>query len=459
MGIFDDMLGYGELAVGGFTALGAAYLTAQSVANGGGVFSTAIPLAVSAAGGLLALDGADRSGVWEWKKKYQLNWDDVMYGYVIGGTEIAGGAYLLYLAIRDLSASTETYQYKGLGYAIGITFAAGGSYLIYDGYRRIKPLSGGHIVRSDTETLIDPQDKSLNIKTLRFYFNDPDNENKPSYMKGENYKKQCEGYSGGRWIEGKLVLGKDTAADNGICVDDDSYTRYQAAIKAKSDSQKKGAEDAAADISNEQDKKDQKLRDIFNKPVKELTCAEWFEVNAVPNTWSEKARADFWSRNPKDCRDANDSGQSLNFVPIQKQDQDEQHYLDSTHWYVKDWSFLGWLRYQISGGGAGTGELRDYNYNSKKITANQMRTLVPGTTTAEPIDINKSLSELGYNEDLLKERFSGRARDPYSSGKLNIRDVDVQGKKDKSKENYKVAMSKYASGNKPAKTSVSVKSN
>ena len=146
-----------------------------------------------------------------------------------------------------------------------------------------------------------------------------------------------------------------------------------------------------------------------------------------------------------------EKGLSADFVP---KNLDTEHFVDSGHWWRKDWSFLQWLRYQtgnLTWAETHIAKETRANYNSKKISEDGYY----GGNLAPRADLNATLSSLGYSKDMLEERIGNteknipEMRDPYAPN-------FGKGKRDVVGE-YSQAMAKYASGKKPPKKVYSVR--
>lgn len=296
----------------------------------------------------------------------------------------------------------------------------------------------------------DATDSELKYNVYRFTYTDPQTGSSAN-LGGNEYQKRCQSIKGALWV-----------ADSKVCAEKTSYEEYQKKAKGKKDDEDLGlceaeqlegeAQSSFCSKFNNNPNTTRTLRDVFNIPIKELTCAEWAEINAVPDDWSQEAKDDFWSRNPKECRDAAEKGLSADFVP---KNLDTPHAVDSGTMLTKDWSWLQWLKVQtgyVEPHFVRTG--RPYSYNTKKTGA-EAYVNRSGGIGAPRASLSDTLASLGYTKDQLEERIGNtekntpEMRDPYAptSGK---------GKRDVVGE-YSQAMAKYASGKKPPKKVYSVR--
>lgn len=490
MGIFtgleNDLLGVLELVGGGVGAfMGAIYL-AEGAASGSTI-GVAIPAAVLMGSSVLLADSLVKTGIWNWQKDFNINWTDFLYGYVLGGAEVLSGAYLAYLAFNDINAGATQYTYKGVAYGAGVLFGAAGAYLLYDGYfNRIAPIiAGEHITSFETTTYRETDDKYQALPTYnvyRFTYTDPQTD-KPDYIKGSEYEKRCASLNTATW----LTLEKQ-------CAETKSYEVYRAEKKKLDEAEHVGPDDfrRCGDQTNDGTNRPVRappgatvcLRDVFHKPIKDLTSSEWISVNATKDDAPDSVKDDYFSRNPKDCQIAKLGGRNTDFTPNLKQD----HYIVSTGATIKDWSWLQWLFYQTGGkdatSGVGANEERNLhptNYNATRIDANDIgQTFLinrryPGGHGAASADVNKTLAQLGYNEEQEAERVGipdladespsddsdvllfDTGKDTASNSGSAVPRPGQRGKRDVY-ASFPGDMSRYASGSRPPKVVTSVTS-
>lgn len=310
----DGLIGWAEIIAGGVvTAYGAIY-SAESLAGGNTLLST-VPLAVTTAGAIAVLDGLDRSGLWEWKNI--ISWNDVMYGYVLGGLEGVAGLYCVYEGATSLATTTGKFTYQGVGYGIGAAFLGAGAFLLYDAYGRLDGLMQyGHLLVTNEVSYRANNESNYKI---RFYkFNYKIGEDLTGLLSGDLAKKKCENTKGAMWVD-DATLNNNTDK----CVNAEDYNGYKN-YWTNADKAEHEAYMAAKKIGEDGDRSSTlKFNQVFDKRFRDLTCREWTLINAIPDTnevWTESARKDWYSSRmnygiPDECKDAIAKGKNIDFVP------------------------------------------------------------------------------------------------------------------------------------------------
>lgn len=314
-GLEGKLVGWLEVAGGGVLCVMGGLYTAEAIGSGATTLAL-IPISVTAAGALVALDGIDRTGVWLWKDI--ASWDDVIYGWLLSGVELAGGVYLSYNAFNVLTSTAGQYQYKGVGYGMGFALAAGAGYLLWDGYDRYSKMSQfGHVISSTT----DITENDTGLKRLEFWYKKRDDSK--GFFFGDSYEAVCKAQKNAVWItstdEPSIKLIRQ--GDKGVCLDKGSYMAWKANQANITKLFKEGNE--LAKIARDNDEKlhtnggntTDSFTKIFGKRFDQLTCREWFYINATPDNAAGNDVDNYLSRVPQECVDLAKKGGNLDIVP------------------------------------------------------------------------------------------------------------------------------------------------